>query len=193
MATSPTDPLRLLVGVTGGVAAFKTAALVSQLVQRGVDVQVVMTRDAKRFVGPATFAALTGKRVLMRTFDQNDHSLGPHIELARAAQVMLVAPATANFLAKAACGIADDLLCTLVLSFTGPLLVAPAMNAEMWTKPAVQRNVETLQGDGVTIISPGSGWLSCREAGAGRMAEPADISSAIAAACKEHRLPWPAS
>ncbi len=193
MATSPPDPLRLLVGVTGGVAAFKTAALVSQLVQLGVDVQVVMTRDAKRFVGPATFAALTGKRVLTRTFDQADHPLGPHIELARAAQVMLVAPATANFLAKAACGLADDLLSTLVLSFTGQLLVAPAMNAEMWAKPAVQRNVETLRGDGVTIIPPGSGWLSCREAGAGRMAEPADISSAIADVCKEHRLPWPAS
>jgi phosphopantothenoylcysteine decarboxylase/phosphopantothenate--cysteine ligase len=105
--------------------------------------------------------------------------LGPHIELARQAELLCVAPATANFLAKAAHGVADDLLSTLVLSFTGPVLVAPAMNCEMWAKAAVQRNLGQLRDDGFHIVDPGEGWLSCRERGKGRMAEPAEIAATI--------------
>jgi phosphopantothenoylcysteine decarboxylase len=169
----------ILVGVTGGISAYKTAALVSELVQSGLGVTVVMTREAQKFVGAATFRALTGRRVATRSFETDDHPLGPHIELARQAELLCVAPATANFLAKAAQGIADDLLSTLLLSFTGPVLVAPAMNCEMWAKAAVQRNLAQLREDGFHIVDPGDGWLSCRERGKGRMAEPAEIAAAI--------------
>ena len=112
-------------------------------------------------------------------FDRSHFPLGAHIELAEKAELMVVAPASADFLAKAACGLADDLLSTLVLSFDGPLLVAPAMNAAMWQKPAVQRNVETLRTDGVHFVDPKEGWQSCRRSGPGRMAEPAEIQAAI--------------
>jgi phosphopantothenoylcysteine decarboxylase/phosphopantothenate--cysteine ligase len=169
----------ILVGVTGGIAAYKTAALVSDLVQSGVGVTVVMTRCAQKFVGAATFRALTGRAVATRAFESESHPLGPHIELARQAEILCVAPATANFLAKAAHGMADDLLSTLALSFTGPVLVAPAMNKEMWAKPVGQRNVEQLRADGYHRSGPGDGWQSCRERGAGRMAEPAEIAAAI--------------
>jgi phosphopantothenoylcysteine decarboxylase len=169
----------ILIGVTGGIAAYKTAALVSDLVQSGLGVTVVMTRDAQKFVGAATFRALTGRPVATRVFESDDHPLGPHIELARQAELLCVAPATANFLAKAAGGLADDLLSTLLLSVTGPVLLAPAMNKEMWTKAAVQRNVAQLRQDGVEIAGPAEGWQSCRERGVGRMAEPAEIAAAI--------------
>lgn len=162
----------LVVGVTGGIAAYKTAALVSRLVQGGCDVTCVMTKSATRFVGPATFAALTGKPVAGRLFDSRDHPLGAHIDLARAGQALCIAPATADFLAKMALGIADDLLSTVYLAFDGPVVVAPAMNATMWSQPAVQRNVEQLAEDGVHLVPPAQGWLSCRDEGAGRMAEP---------------------
>lgn len=170
---------QLVVGVTGGVAAYKSAALVSQLVQAGAEVEVVMTRAATRFVGVATFEALTGNRVLTDVFDQKDHPLGPHIELSRRAQILCVAPATANFLAKTAAGIADDLLSTLYLSFQAPVLLAPAMNCEMWEKPVVQRNVSNLRSDGVHFVDPEEGWLSCRQKGVGRMAAPERIFATI--------------
>jgi phosphopantothenoylcysteine decarboxylase len=169
----------ILVGVTGGIAAFKTAALVSDLVQSGIGVTVVMTRSAVKFVGPATFRALTGRPVATRVFKDDGHPLGPHIQLARQAELLCVAPATANFLAKAACGLADDLLSTLYLSFTGKVIVAPAMNKEMWAKPSVQRNVTQLVADGVEMVGPGDGWQSCREVGTGRMAEAAEIAAAV--------------
>lgn len=172
----------LLIGVSGGVAAYKTAAAVSRMVQEGHGVTVVMTRAASKFIGPATFAALTGRKVYDDTFDQDELPLGPHIELARKADLLCIAPATADLLGKAANGLADDLLSTLLLSFTGPTLFAPAMNNEMWEKPAVQRNVATLNEDGATMIGPGEGWLSCRVQGAGRMAEPDEIVAAITAA-----------
>ena len=172
-------PHELIVGVTGGIAAFKTAALVSSLVQEGHGVTVVMTRSARKFVGPATFRALTGRPVATDVFDRGQYPLGAHIELAEKADLMVVAPASADFLAKAAGGIADDLLSTLVLSFEGPLLVAPAMNAAMWAKSAVQRNVETMRGDGVHFVDPQEGWQSCRRTGMGRLADPADIHAAI--------------
>lgn len=169
----------LLIGVSGGVSAYKTAALVSRLAQEGHGVSVVMTKSAQEFVGQATFSALSGRRVIVDSFDLGDHPLGPHIELARQADLVCVAPATADLLAKMAGGHADDLLTTLLLAHEGPLLVAPAMNSEMWLKPAVQRNVATVEQDGALIVQPGSGWLSCREVGTGRMAEPEEIASAI--------------
>jgi phosphopantothenoylcysteine decarboxylase len=168
----------LIIGVTGGIAAYKTAALVSALVQSGHGVSVVMTRSARKFVGPATFRALTGRHVTTELFDRS-FPLGAHIELAERAELFCIAPASADFMAKAACGMADDLLSTLMLSYSGPTLIAPAMNAEMWEKPSVQRNVETLRADGFTFVGPGEGWQSCRRSGVGRMAEPSEIQSAI--------------
>lgn len=169
----------IILGVTGGIAAFKAAALASLLVQRGAGVTAVLTRNARRFVGAATFAALTGRPVASRTFDPDTHPLGGHIELAARAELVVVAPASADFLATAAAGAADDLLATLILCAECPLLLAPAMNAAMWAKPAVQRNVRQLEADGAEIVPPGSGWLSCRQTGAGRMAEPDEIAAAI--------------
>ena len=158
----------LLIGVTGGIAAFKAAALVSRLIAEGAGVTVVMTESATRLVAPKTFEALSGRPVGLDTFGPGAH---PHIEPARRAEVFCVAPATANFLAKAAHGMADDLLSSLVLSFEGPILVAPAMNVAMWNKPAVRRNVEQLRTDGFHLIGPDEGRLSCGETGAGRMVE----------------------
>ncbi len=169
----------IVVGVTAGIAAYKTAALVSDLVQSGIGVTVVMTRAATKFVGPATFRALTGRPVYTRVFDGQAFPLGPHIELARQADLVCVAPATANFMAQTAHGFADDLLSTLLLSFTGPVVVAPAMNTEMWEKPAVQRNLQQLREDGLHIVDPQEGWLSCRQKGVGRMAEPEEIAQVI--------------
>jgi len=169
----------LVVGVTGGIAAYKTAALVSQLVQAGAGVSVVMTASAAEFIGAATFEALTGRRVYNRVFHEAEHPLGSHIALAERGELLVVAPATANFLAKAATGAADDLLSTLVLSFSGPLVVAPAMNCQMWEKPAVQRNVEQMRRDGAVIVDPEEGWLSCRTSGVGRMASPETIRAVV--------------
>ncbi|MEM8866113.1 MAG: flavoprotein [Planctomycetota bacterium] len=172
----------ILIGVSGGVAAYKSATVVSRLVQAGHGVSVVMTHAATQFIGSATFSALTGRKVYSDSFDQGEHPLGPHIELARQADLLCVAPATADLLAKAAHGLADDLLSTLLLSFTGPTYLAPAMNTEMWEKPSVQRNVATLAEDGALMIGPGEGWLSCRTKGAGRMAEPEEILDVLLAA-----------
>jgi len=160
-------------------AAYKSAQLVSKLVQRGIGVQVVMTPSASQFIGASTFVALTGRAVLSELFELDKYPLGPHIELARKSDLLCVAPATANFIGKAANGIADDLLSTLLMCFTGPVLIAPAMNCEMWEKAAVQRNVKTLQDDGLQIIGPESGWLSCRTIGTGRMAEPETLLDSI--------------
>jgi phosphopantothenoylcysteine decarboxylase/phosphopantothenate--cysteine ligase len=168
----------IVIGVCGGVAAYKTASLVSYLVQRGVDVHVVMTASSLSFIGPASFTALTGRPPVMDLFDPR-FPLGAHIELGRRTKLMCVAPATANFLSKAAQGLADDLLSTLYLSRTGPVLMAPAMNCEMWDKAAVQRNVEQLKRDGVQMIGPEQGWLSCRAQGVGRMTEPQTIADEI--------------
>lgn len=179
MATEKQGVAEVLIGVSGGVAAFKTAALVSQLVQKGFGVSVILTSAAKEFVGAATFAALSGRPVAEKIFDPAAFPLGAHITLAERAQLLCIAPATADFLAKAAHGSADDLLSTLYLAFEGPVLVAPAMNMEMWAKPAVQRNVEQLRQDGVHIIDPEIGWQSCRRSGAGRMAAPEKILGEI--------------
>ena len=167
----------LLIGVTGGIAAYKTASLVSQLVQAGAGVSVVMTRSATRLVGSQTFEALTGRPVRTKVFGRGGH---PHIELAEAAELLCVAPATANILAKAAGGLADDLLSTTLLSFSGPVVMAPAMNSRMWENSAVQRNVAQLRADGVVLIGPEEGYLSCGTRGVGRMAEPETIFQVIA-------------
>jgi phosphopantothenoylcysteine decarboxylase/phosphopantothenate--cysteine ligase len=171
-------PHELIIGVSGGIAAFKTAAMVSSLVQKGHGVSVVMTRAARKFVGPATFRALTNRFVVTDSFDSH-FPMGAHIELAEKADLMCIAPASADVLAKAACGLADDLLSTLLLSFTGPVLLGPAMNTAMWEKPSVQRNIATLRNDGFQFVDPQEGWQSCRRVGMGRMAEPATIEEAI--------------
>jgi phosphopantothenoylcysteine decarboxylase/phosphopantothenate--cysteine ligase len=169
----------VLIGVTGGIAAYKTAALVSQLVQANLQVTVAMTESAEKFVGRTTFAALSGRPVATEVFDESQFPLGAHITLAQRARLLCVAPATANFLCKAAQGAADDLLSTLYLCFRGPVLLAPAMNCEMWEQAAVQRNVKQLRDDGVQIIDPEEGWLSCRQKGVGRMASPEQIFTVI--------------
>ena len=166
----------VVIGVTGGIAAYKTAALVSRLVQAGAGVSVVMTEAATRLVGPKTFEALSGRPVRIDTFGAGPH---PHIELAETAELLCIAPATANLLAKAACGLADDLLSTVLLSFDGPVILAPAMNSHMWEKPAVVRNVQRLRDDGLLLIGPEEGYLSCGTHGLGRMASPEKIFQLI--------------
>ena len=166
----------LVIGVTGGIAAYKTAALVSQLVQAGAGVTVVMTESATHLVGPKTFEALTGRPVGLDLWAAGAH---PHIELADTAELLCVAPATANILAKAAIGLADDLLSTLLLAFHGPMILVPAMNNRMWEKPPVQRNVAQLRADGFEIVDPEEGYLSCRARGPGRMASPERIFQVI--------------
>lgn len=169
----------ILLGVTGGIAAYKVADLCSKLVQAGASVTVVMTESARHFIGPTTFEALTGRPVYENSFRPVEHFRGEHIGLAGRAELFVVAPATAHFLAQAAHGFAGDLLTTLVLTATCPLLIAPAMNREMWAKKSVQRNVSQLRADGAYFVEPGDGWLSCGQVGPGRMAEPAEILSAI--------------
>ena len=169
----------VVLGVCGGIAAYKAAMLTSRLVQAGSGVSVVMTSSAAEFVGAATFAALTGRQVHSAAIDPASSPLGGHIELAERGDLLCIAPATANFLAKAATGLADDLLSTLYLAFEGPVLIAPAMNAAMWQQPAVQRNVAQLREDGAMFVDPEEGWQSCRRTGAGRMAEPDTILEAI--------------
>jgi len=169
----------ILLGITGGIAAHKSATIVSRLTQRGIGVTVVMTRSATKLIAPQTFEALSGRPVYYSVFgSKRSHA---HIELARSADLFCIAPATANILAKAAHGIADDLVSTLLLSFDKTVLFAPAMNGVMWNKPSVQRNVEQLLGDGMFFIGPESGHLSCGESGVGRMAEPEMIVERILA------------
>ena len=162
---------RVIVGVCGGIAAFKSAALVSSLIQNGHDVWVVLTDNAKNFVGPATFAALCSRQPVTSTFDPR-FPLGPHIELPEAADLLIIAPATARIIASCANGLADDLLATLYLHCECPVLMAPAMSTPMWEKPSIQRNIQQLVSDGVRFVGPESGWLSCRRQGLGRMSEP---------------------
>ena len=172
---------KVLLGVTGGIAAYKSAMVASRLVQDGFELQVVMTEAAQKFIGEATFRALTGRDVVTDTFDSR-FPLGAHIELAREYKLLCIAPGTANIIGKMANGISEDLLTTLYLCFQGKVLMAPAMNCEMWEAAAVRRNVEILQQDGVQMIGPNKGWLSCRVQGSGRMAEPEEIVNAIHAA-----------
>lgn len=169
----------IVLGVTGGIAAYKSAELASRLVQRGAGVSVVLTEAARHFIGATTFEALTGRFVHQDHFRPHEHFQGDHIGLARQADLFVVAPATADFLGKVAHGLADDLLSNLALTMTVPMVMAPAMNCDMWAKPAVQRNVEQVRADGWAIVEPNAGWLSCGVVGRGRMAEPSEIMEAL--------------
>ena len=166
---------RIVLGVTGGVAAYKAAELVRLLVKAGAEVDVALTAAGAQFVGAATFQALTGRRVWQALWDERMDNGMAHIDLTRGAAALLVAPATADFLAKLAYGFADDLLSTLCLARDCPLLVAPAMNRQMWENPATQRNVAQLHTDGVSILGPAYGDQACGETGAGRMLEPGEL------------------
>jgi phosphopantothenoylcysteine decarboxylase/phosphopantothenate--cysteine ligase len=172
---------RLLLGVTGGVAAYKVAELARLLQRNNVEVQVAMTEAATRFVTPATFQALTGRHVVTDLWDASFPNHMAHIELSRGVDAILVAPASADFLAKLALGLADDVLSTTCLARNCPLMVAPAMNREMWDNPATQRNVATLRGDGVAILGPAAGDQACGEVGMGRMQEPEELLEAVLA------------
>ena len=174
--TLPPPPLagrHLVLGVTGGVAAYKAAQLVRDLQRAGASVQVVMTGAATHFVGTATFQALSGKPVFTGAFDTRIDDGMAHIELSRNADAIVIAPASADFLAKVTHGLCDDLLSTLCLARDVPLLVAPAMNRQMWQNAATQRNINQLRADGVQVLGPDAGEQACGEVGAGRMLEPA--------------------
>ena len=166
---------RIVLGVTGGVAAYKAAELVRLLVKAGAQVDVALTAAGAQFVGAATFQALTGRRVWQALWDERMDNGMAHIGLTRGAAALLVAPATADFLAKLAHGFADDLLSTLCLARDCPLLVAPAMNRQMWESPPTQRNVAQLRADGVNILGPAYGDQACGETGAGRMLEATEL------------------
>ena len=166
---------RIVLGVTGGVAAYKAAELTRLLVKAGAAVDVVLTAAAARFVGPATFQALSGRPVWRDLWDEGAAGGMAHIELSRGADAILVAPATADFLAKLAHGQADDLLTTLCLARECPLLVAPAMNRQMWEQAPTQRNARQLTADAVTVLGPASGEQACGEVGLGRMLEAAEL------------------
>lgn len=182
----------ILVGVTGGIAAYKAAALVSRLVGAGAAVTVVMTEAAKRFVAPLTFQTLSGRAVYSDLWAPPEAQGAGHISLSDRAELVVVAPATADILAKLAHGIADDLLSTFLLAIDVPLIVAPAMNVRMWNHPAVRANCETLRSRGVRLVGPAEGRLACGTVGEGRMAEPetifADIVAVLKADTKSHRV-----
>ncbi len=165
----------VVVGVCGGIAAYKVASLVSALVQRGAGVTVAMTSAAQRFITPLTFQSLTARQVFTDLWEAENYHDPQHLNLTEAADLFIVAPATANMIGKMACGLADDLLSTMMLSAACPVLLAPAMNTRMWENPIVQKNLESLRSRGYQVTPPGEGWLACRTIGAGRMAEPQQI------------------
>ena len=166
---------KLVLGITGGIAAYKAAELVRLLVKANIDVQVVMTESATQFITPVTMQALSGKPVLTSMWDSSIDNGMPHIELSRDADAIVIAPASAEFIAKLLHGRADDLLSTLCLARDCPLLVAPAMNKQMWENPATQRNFAQLIADNITVLGPGSGDQACGEIGLGRMLEPDEL------------------
>lgn len=172
-------PRKIILGVTGGIAAYKSPDLVRRLIERGADVQVVMSRGAQQFVTPLTFQAVSGKPVRTDLWDDAAEAAMGHIELARWADEIVVAPATAEFLARLAHGFADDLLTTLCLATTAQITLAPAMNRQMWANPATQANVRTLRERGVRLLGPDAGEQACGEVGVGRMVEPARIAEEV--------------
>lgn len=175
---APLDGARVIVGVAGGIAAYKTCTVVSRLAQDGAHVTVLMTDAAARFVSPLTFQALSARPVYTSAWEHVESNDPQHIALARAAECVLVAPCTMDCLARLAAGFADDIV-SLVLAAVDrgrtPVLLAPSMNETMWNQPATRRNVEQLARDGYTIVSPGEGWQACRTVGVGRMAEPEEL------------------
>jgi phosphopantothenoylcysteine decarboxylase/phosphopantothenate--cysteine ligase len=178
------SPKRLVLGITGGIAAYKAAELTRLFVKAGITVDVVMTEAAAHFVTATTFQALSGRQVLADLWDSGASNAMGHIDVSRGADAIVVAPASADFLAKLAHGIADDLLSTLCLARECPLLVAPAMNRQMWANAATQRNVAQLRADGVGVLGPDTGELACKENGEGRMLEASDLFAAVVAACQ---------
>ncbi len=170
---------RILLGLTGGIAAYKGAELTRLLVKQGIQIQVVMTEAACHFITPTTMQALSGKPVFTHQWDEHSADRMAHISLSRTADAILIAPATADFIAKLAHGLADDLLSSLCLARNCPLLVAPAMNRQMWESPATQRNLQQLVADGVTILGPVNGTQACGEEGMGRMQEPTELARAV--------------
>ena len=169
----------IVLGVTGGIAAYKSAELVSRLRHLGAHVHVIMTSNATEFVAPLTFQTLSANQVVKDTFQAPEYWNVEHVALAKLADVFVIAPATANIIAKMAAGIADDMLSTTVLATKAPILLAPAMNTGMWTAAATQHNTEILQSRGVHFVGPDSGLLACGDEGAGRMSEPEAIIDAI--------------
>lgn len=167
--------MKILLGVTGCIGAYKAAEVLRGFQKRGAEVRVMMTRHATEFVAPLTFEALSGKPVIVGMFDLEHHAVIEHIAVAREADLLLIAPATANSIAKFAHGVADDFLSTVYLSNTNPVLIAPAMNVEMWNHPATQANLKILKERGDHIVEPGVGYQACGEVGAGRLAEPEEI------------------
>lgn len=171
---------KILLGVTGGIAAYKSAELVRQLQERGATVRVIMTRGATEFITPLTLQALSGNPVHTELLDEEAEQGMGHIELARWADLLLVAPATADFIARLAAGRADDLLTTTALATAAPLLLAPAMNQQMWRDTATAANVSTLEQRGITMVGPAAGEQACGDVGPGRMEEPASLAAAAA-------------
>jgi phosphopantothenoylcysteine decarboxylase/phosphopantothenate--cysteine ligase len=174
-----TSKTRIVLGVTGGIAAYKSPDLVRRLMERGAEVQVVMTKSAQRFVSPMTFQAVSGRPTRSDLWDTAAEAAMGHIELARWAEFVLIAPASADFIARMAGGRADDLLTTLCVATEAPILLAPAMNRVMWANKATQANIETLVARGVRILGPGSGNQACGEIGVGRMWEPLKLAEAL--------------
>ncbi len=192
MSNSPTSPrpdlfgYEVLLSVAGGIAAYKVFDVASKLVQRGAGVTVAMTRAARRFVSPLTFQALTGRAVLTSLWRPAESGDIQHIALTGRADLLIVAPATANMIAKIAAGIADDLVSTLVISADSSVMLAPAMNDRMWKNPIVQRNVKTLKECGYAFVGPAEGWLACRGVGPGRMVESPELLEAVATTLLTH-------
>ena len=174
---------KIVLGITGGIAAYKSAALTSLLIKSGADVQVIMTEHAREFIAPLTFEALTNRRCLTDTFDRNHEYSTEHVALAKEADAVLIAPATANVMAKLAHGIADDMLTTTVLACGCPKVIAPAMNTRMYENPATRENMDTLRRHGMTVVEPASGRLACGDVGAGKMPEPEELLQYVLLAC----------
>ena len=172
---------KIVLGISGGIAAYKSAELARALIQEGAEVQVVMTEAAQQFITPITMQALTGKLVFTNQWDDRIANNMAHIELSRQADVILIAPASADLIAKLSLGLADDLLSTLCLARDCPLLIAPAMNLQMWAHPATQRSITRLNSDGITILGPSNGDQACGEVGMGRMLEPSEICEQLIA------------
>lgn len=173
----------VLLGVTGGIAAYKSASLASMLVKAGAEVRVIMTENAKNFINPITFESLTGHKCVTDTFDRNFEFKVEHVALAKKADAIMVAPATANVIAKLAHGIADDMLTTTILASKAPKMIAPAMNTWMYENPVTQDNLNLLKKYGMEVITPASGYLACGDVGAGKMPEPETLYEHITRCC----------
>ncbi|NDB08764.1 MAG: bifunctional phosphopantothenoylcysteine decarboxylase/phosphopantothenate--cysteine ligase CoaBC [Burkholderiaceae bacterium] len=172
---------KIVLGISGGIAAYKSAELVRALIQEGAEVQVVMSESAMQFITPVTMQALSGKPVYSSQWDARITNNMAHIELSRGADAILIAPASADLMAKLSLGLADDLLTTMCLARDCPLLIAPAMNLQMWGHPATQRSLKRLEDDGVIVLGPGSGDQACGEVGMGRMLEPSELCEQLVA------------